>query len=130
MVPSVISGMAESSWRFADVQERAERLYAGAIRNLTVIREVYATAPEAAEALFKLGELYTMQGKTAEADECYKDVLGVRDWRPLWPRALFGRGACAEKKGEWLKAAAYVARMMSAAREKPSVANALVACDY
>ena len=101
-----------------------------AIRNLTVIREVYATAPEAAEALFKLGELYTMQGKTAEADECYKDVLGVRDWRPLWPRALFGRGACAEKKGEWLKAAAYVARMMSAAREKPSVANALVACDY
>ena len=91
--------------------KRAEKLYAGAIRNLTVIREVYATAPEAAEALLKLGELYTMQGKTAEADECYKDVLGVRDWRPLWPRALFGRGACAEKKGEWIKAAAYYERI-------------------
>lgn len=90
---------------------RAEKLYGGAIRNLTVIREVYATSPEAATALLKLGEIYTMQGKTEDADQCYKEVLGVRDWRPLWPKALFGRGACSEKRGEWLKAAAYYERI-------------------
>lgn len=91
--------------------KRAEDLFNAAIRNLTVIREVYATSPEAAEALLKLGELYMRSGKTAEADECYKNVLGVRDWRPLWPKALFGRGLCAEKKNEWLKAAAYYERI-------------------
>ena len=91
--------------------QRAEKLYAGAIRNLTVIREVYASSPEAAEALLKLGEIYTKQGKTADADACYREVLGVRDWRPHWPRALLGRGACAEKKGEWIKAAAYYERI-------------------
>lgn len=91
--------------------ERAQKLYAGAIKNLTVIREVYATSPEAASAMLKLGEIYTMQGKVDEADQCYKDVLGVRDWRPLWPRALFGRGQCAEKKSEWLKASAYYERI-------------------
>ena len=90
---------------------RAEKLYAGAIKNLTVVREVYATSPEAAAAMLKLGEIYTMQGKTDDADQCYKDVLGVRDWRPMWPRALFGRGLCAEKKGDWLKAAAYYERI-------------------
>ncbi len=91
--------------------KRAESLVASAIRNLTVIREVYATSPEAAEALIKLGEIYTMQGKTDDADQCYREVLGVRDWRPQWPRALFGRGTCAEKKGDWLKAAAYYERI-------------------
>ncbi len=91
--------------------ERADKLYAGAVKNLTVIREVYATAPEAAGALVKLGEIYTKMGKTDEADECYKDVLGVRDWRPIWPQALLGRGACAEKKRDYLKAAAYYERI-------------------
>lgn len=90
---------------------KIEKLYSGAIRNLTVIREVYATQPEAAEALIKLGGIYTTQGKSEEADECYKQVLGVREWRPLWPAALLGRGQCAEKAQEWLKAAAYYERI-------------------
>ena len=90
---------------------KIEKLYNGAVKNLTVIREVYATQPEAAEALVKLGEIYTETGKNDEADECYKQVLGVRDWRHLWPTALLGRGQCAEKKSEWLKAAAYYERI-------------------
>ena len=90
---------------------KIEKLYAGAVRNLTVIREVYATQPEAADALTKLGAIYAQQGKFEEADECYRQVLGVRDWRPMWPAALFGRGQCAERKSEWLQAAAYYERI-------------------
>lgn len=91
--------------------KRIEKLYAGAIKNLTVVRDVYATQPEAADALIKLGGIYTALGKGEEADECYKQVLGVREWRPLWPAALFGRGQCAEGQQEWLKAAAYYERI-------------------
>lgn len=90
---------------------RADKLYAGAMRNLGVIRDVYATQPEAAKALLKLGRIYTATGKPDEADECYRQVLGVREWRPMWPEALFGRGRCAEGKMEWLKAAAYYERI-------------------
>lgn len=90
---------------------RIEKLYAGAVRNLNVIREVYATQPEAADALIKLGRIYTATGKSDEADECYKQVLGVREWKPSWPEALFGRGKCAEGKSEWIKAAAYYERI-------------------
>lgn len=81
------------------------------MRNLNVIREVYATQPEAADALIKLGRIYTATGKNDEADECYRQVLGVREWRPSWPEALLGRGKCAEGKSEWIKAAAYYERI-------------------
>ena len=94
-----------------DGSERAEKLYAGAIRNLTVVREVYATTPEAAEALLKLGDIYAGIGEPEKADDCFKSVLGVRDWRPLWPKALFGRGLCAERARDWLKASAYYERI-------------------
>ena len=90
---------------------RTEKLYAGAIRNLTVVREVYATTPEAASALLKLGGIYMRGNEPEKADECFKSVLGVRDWRPLWPKALFGRGLCAELKRDWLKASAYYERI-------------------
>ncbi|MBR0056819.1 MAG: tetratricopeptide repeat protein, partial [Kiritimatiellae bacterium] len=91
--------------------ERAAKLYAGAIRNLTVIREVYATQPEAADALLKLGAIYSVTGDSDKADDAYRSVLGVREWRPFWPQALLGRGKCAEAKSEWLKAAAYYERI-------------------
>jgi TolA-binding protein len=86
--------------------------YKMAIKQLTVIREVYATSAEAADALMLLGELYSKQNKYAEADECYKSVLGVRDWRgPLWPAAIYGRGECARQQRNYEQAAAYYERI-------------------
>jgi tetratricopeptide (TPR) repeat protein len=86
--------------------------YPTAIRHLTVIREVFATSAEAADALMLLGDLYIRQNKITEADECYKSVLGVREWRgPLWPAALYGRGECARLRRKYEEAAAYYERI-------------------
>ena len=38
-------------------------------------------------------------------------MLGVREWRNLWPRALMGRGASAEAKREWIRASAFYERI-------------------
>ena len=90
----------------------AQKEYKTAIRHLTVIREVYATSPEAAEALLLLGDLYVKEGKYGEADECYKSILAVREWRgPLWPAALFGRGDCARMQRNFDQASAYFERI-------------------
>jgi TolA-binding protein len=86
--------------------------YKTAIKHLTVIREVFATSGEAAEALMLLGELYIKQNKYSDADECYKSVLGVRDWRgPLWPAALYGRGECSRLQRNFEQASAYYERI-------------------
>lgn len=89
----------------------AAKLFDEAAAHLKVIRDVYATSPEAAEALLTLGEIFGLQNKVSEADQCYQDVLGVRGWRNLWPRALMGRGQCAEIKREWIKASAFYERI-------------------
>jgi TolA-binding protein len=90
---------------------KAQTLFDEAASHLQIIRDVYAASGEAAEALLALGEIYTLQNKTDEADQCYKDVLGFRDWRNLWPRALLGRGQCAEAKREWIRASAFYERI-------------------
>jgi tetratricopeptide (TPR) repeat protein len=90
----------------------AERDYPTAVRHLTVVKEVYATSPDAAEALLLLGDLYVKQGKFPQADECYKSVLAVREWKgPLWPAALYGRGECARLQRNYDTAAAYFERI-------------------
>lgn len=83
-----------------------------AIKHLTVIREVFATSGEAAEAQLLLGDLYIKQNEYAEADECYKNILSVREWRgPLWPAALYGRGECARLQRKYEEASAYYERI-------------------
>lgn len=90
----------------------ANKEYKTAIKHLNVIREVYATSPEAAEALILLGDLYIKQNNYKEADECYKAVLGVREWRGvLWPTALYGRGECARLQRNYEEACAYYERI-------------------
>jgi tetratricopeptide (TPR) repeat protein len=90
----------------------ANKDYKTAIKHLGVIREVFATSGEAAEALMLLGDIYLKQNKFDEADECYKSVLGVRDWRgPLWPAATYGRGEVARLKRDYDSAAAYYERI-------------------
>lgn len=82
-----------------------------AIRHLDVIRAVYATQPEAGQALMLLGGLYTERGDFKKADEAYTDVLGVKEWRPMWAEALYGRGFCAMQNREYMKACAYFERI-------------------
>lgn len=91
--------------------DRASELYAEAIRHLGVVREVYASSGEAGQALLILGELFREQRKFKEADAAYKDVLGVKEWRPLWPEALYGRGLCNMQDRKYIEASAYFERI-------------------
>lgn len=82
-----------------------------AILHLNIVREVYATSPQAAEALLLLGRLYLKQRELEKADAAFKDVLGVKEWRPHWPEALFGRGEVAVANRKFETAAAYFERI-------------------
>ena len=85
--------------------------YAEAVRHLGVVREVYASSAEAAEAMILLGQLYRDKQEYAEADEQYKSVLGVSGWRNYWPQALYGRGECAFFQRKYEAASAYYERI-------------------
>ena len=89
----------------------AEQLYEEAVKHLSVIRAVYASTPEAGLALNMLGKLYMQQKKYKEADEAYKNVLGVKEWRALWPEALYGRGEVAFEQRKFAEATAYYERI-------------------
>lgn len=90
----------------------ANQEYKTAIKHLTVIREVFATSSEAADALLLLGDLYIKQNNYTEADNCYKAILGVREWRgALWPAALYGRGECSRLQRNFEEASAYFERI-------------------
>ncbi|MFZ4394974.1 MAG: tetratricopeptide repeat protein [Kiritimatiellia bacterium] len=91
--------------------EKAKALREEAIRHLDVIRTVFASNVEAAQALLLLSRLYREDGKTEDADKCSESVLSVRTWAKYWPEALYGRGLCAEARKEFLKATAYYERI-------------------
>lgn len=97
--------------RNAETRQAADSHYDEAIKHLGVIREVFATSGEAAQALLMLGQLYRERGKYASADECYTSVLGVKGWRHLWPEALYGRGECAFSQNKYDVASAYYERI-------------------
>jgi TolA-binding protein len=85
--------------------------YDSAIRHLTIVREVFAASGEAAEAILMLGDIYLKTRKLDEADKAFSDVLGAKEWRPLWPEALYGRGQTAIAKRDYARAAAYFERI-------------------
>ncbi len=85
--------------------------YAEAIVHLDIIREVFAASEEAANALMMLGRIYMEQRRFEEADEAFRDVLGVREWRAWWPEALFRRGEVARARRRFEEAAAYYERI-------------------
>ncbi len=91
--------------------EQATGLRAEAIRHLGVVREVYATSGEAGRGLLLLGRLFREQRQFREAEQAYTDVLGVREWRPLWPEALYGRGLNAMQERRYLEACAFFERI-------------------
>jgi tetratricopeptide (TPR) repeat protein len=82
-----------------------------AVRHLNVVREVFAASGEAAEAILLLGDLHLAARRAEEADKAYNDVLGAKEWRPLWPEALYGRGQAALLKRDYAKASAYFERI-------------------
>ncbi|MBN2448872.1 MAG: tetratricopeptide repeat protein [Lentisphaeria bacterium] len=85
---------------------------AAAEEQLRSIREVFATSLEAARALMLLGGMYMKQRRFSDADRCFQDVLGVREWRgPLWPEALYARGECAREQRQYNEATAYYERI-------------------
>ncbi len=88
-----------------------DKNYKTAIKHLNIIKEVYASAPEAGEALLLLGNLYQKMNKFPDSDECYKSILAVKDWRGFWPAALFGRGECARLQRNLEQACAYYERI-------------------
>ncbi len=91
--------------------EKAKALREDAIKHLDLIRTVFASNEEAAQALMLLGRLYREDNQVDEADKCYESALAVRTWGKYWPEALYGRGLCAEARKEFLKATAYYERI-------------------
>jgi TolA-binding protein len=91
--------------------EKAKALREEAIKHLDLIRTVFASNEEAAQALMLLGRLYREDNQVDEADKCYEAALSVRTWGKYWPEALYGRGLCAEARKEFLKATAYYERI-------------------
>jgi len=87
------------------------KLRAEAVKHLEVISEVYASSAEAGSALLMLGHIHREGRKYREADTCFKEVLGVRGWRNLWPEALYGRGECARGLKQHEQASAYYERI-------------------
>lgn len=96
---------------FIAKEAAAKKDYKKALRHLGVIREVFATQEMAGEALAMIGEIYIDQKKFSEADECFKTITEVKSWKKLWPRALIGRGECAEGERDPRKASAYYERI-------------------
>jgi tetratricopeptide (TPR) repeat protein len=93
-------------------QAMAKNDHDTAVMHLNIIREVFATSLEAANALMMLGEIHKQKRQYAEADKFYKDILGVKEWRgPLWPRALYERGECARFQRKFQEASAYYERI-------------------
>jgi tetratricopeptide (TPR) repeat protein len=91
--------------------KKANALYGQAEAHLNVIRKVYATSGEASMALIKLGWLYLEREDYEQSDECFKQVLGVKAWKPNWPEALYGRGEAHFEQNEFAEASAYYERI-------------------
>jgi len=89
--------------------EREE--YDEAITHLDIIREIFATDPHAADALLTLGEIYLKRGEYEKADEAYTAVMGMQEWRPKWPAALYGRGEISRAQRRYAAAAVYYERI-------------------
>lgn len=88
-----------------------ESRFDDAIVQYNIIREVYASSPEAAEALLVLGRLYRDKNDVEKADLAYKDLLGVKEWKTLWPAALYGRGDLWVSQRKYEAAAPYFERI-------------------
>jgi tetratricopeptide (TPR) repeat protein len=88
-----------------------DKNYKSAIKHLTIVKEVYASSPEGGDALLMLGDIYIKMSKLPESDECYKSILAVKEWRGLWPAALYGRGECARLQKNLEQACAYYERI-------------------
>jgi len=82
-----------------------------AIMHLTVVREIFAASLEAGDARLLLGKLYLKQGDYAEADRAYKEVTESKDWKKLWPEALFGRAEVLRAQKKYREASAFYERI-------------------
>lgn len=76
-----------------------------------VIITNFASSEAAGRALMTLGRAYFENADIREADDCFKRVLDVRAWRPLWAEAVFLRGECLRVKGKFEKATAFYERV-------------------
>jgi len=107
----VLADRAITLAKTASETERRNQHYAEAVKHLDVIRTVFAASADAAQALMLLAQIYYEQGKYDKADECYKQVLGVKEWKNFWPEALYGRGECSVAQKQFETASAYYERI-------------------
>lgn len=90
----------------------AERDWDTVKEQLSVVIEVFAASQEAAQALYMMAQMHMERRQYDKAEECFTDILGVREWRgPLWPAAIYGRAECARLRRRYDKAAALYERI-------------------
>jgi tetratricopeptide (TPR) repeat protein len=99
-----------------------------ALPHLEVIINTFAASTEAGEAqLLKAGILLDRKELDA-ADQIFSTVLATREWKPLWPEALFGRGQVARASRKFVEATAYFERIyVLYTANRPWVARAYLA---
>ena len=102
---------ALSARMFLAKQAIKRKDYKTALKHLGVIREVFATDLQAAEALAMMGDLYLKREEYDKAESCYKDILSVKDWKALWPRGLYGCAQAFIGRREYAKACAPLERI-------------------
>lgn len=107
----ILADMEIERARNSRTTEEASLHYGEAVKHLDVVRAVFATSAEAAQALSLLAKIYSQQEKYKKADECYRSILGVKGWRTYWPEALHGRGECAFEQRQYEAASAYYERI-------------------
>lgn len=82
-----------------------------ALLHLNEVREKFAGSEFAAQALLMIGDLHAAAARHDDADLAFQDVLGVREWRHLWPEALFKRGENARQARQYERASAFYERI-------------------
>ncbi len=82
-----------------------------AILHLGVVREIFATSLESGEARLLLGALYLNQENYAEADLAYKEVTESKEWKKMWPAALYGRAEVLKAQKKYREASAFYERI-------------------
>lgn len=107
----LLAAAARTDAAATTIPEERTRLREEAKAYYVFVRDIHATSEAAGRSLLGLGAMHTEDKEFDEADACYKDVLGVKSWRPLWPEALYGRGEALFAHREYDKAAAYYERI-------------------
>lgn len=82
-----------------------------ALLQLSVVRDIFVASMESGEARLLLGEIYLRQKDYQEADLAYREITEYREWKKMWPAAIFGRAEVLSAQKKYKEASAFYERL-------------------